>query len=330
MKPLWNLYHQTIPPFLQEFAAVPPVQRLKEVGMNCGCEYTSFPLFRALPPYSRYDHSMGAALIVWHFTADVKQSLAALFHDVATPVFAHVVDFLNGDHMRQESTEEGTAACLASSPELARLLRGHGISLEEISDDRRYPIANNSSPALSADRLEYTMGNLLYYGLADLRTLRSLYGDLQVGCDERGNPELVFQTPETASAFARAALQTARIYVADEDRFAMQALADLLRGALERGVLSRADLQKTEPAVIEQLRQDEICGAEWSRFCGYSRISRSDTPRNGEYWVQVAAKKRWINPIAAGRGRVAQWDAAFAAEAERLQKTEFSHWLHGE
>ena len=42
MQELWSIYHYEIPEFLCEFAAVPPMQRLKAVGMNCGCEYTSF------------------------------------------------------------------------------------------------------------------------------------------------------------------------------------------------------------------------------------------------------------------------------------------------
>lgn len=71
--------------------------------MNCGCEYTSFSRFRNLEPYSRYEHSLGVALIIWHFTGNITQSLAGLLHDVATPVFAHVVDFMCNDHLKQEA-----------------------------------------------------------------------------------------------------------------------------------------------------------------------------------------------------------------------------------
>ena len=42
---LWHIYHENMPPFLAEAAATPPMARLRGVGMNCGCEYTSFPLF---------------------------------------------------------------------------------------------------------------------------------------------------------------------------------------------------------------------------------------------------------------------------------------------
>lgn len=38
---------------------------------------------------------------------------------------------------------------------LHTLLKRDGISFEEISDYKRYPIADNPRPQLSADRLEY-------------------------------------------------------------------------------------------------------------------------------------------------------------------------------
>ena len=131
--------------------------------MHCGCEYTSFPMFVGLDNYSRYKHSVGCALIVWHFTQDRRQTIAALLHDIATPTFAHVVDFLNGDHLKQESTENGTVNIIASSPEIMTRLKEWNIELEEVADYHVYPIADNDSPKLSADRLEYTLSNLVNY-----------------------------------------------------------------------------------------------------------------------------------------------------------------------
>lgn len=330
MNALWNIYHHEVPRFLREFSAVPPMVRLKEVGMNCGCEYTHFPRFADIGPYSRYDHSLGVALIVWHFTRNVEQALAGLFHDIATPVFAHVVDFLNGDHLQQESTETGTAAWIAASPELYGLLERYGLTVEQVADYHRYPIADNPAPALSADRLEYTPGNLLNYGFADIEQIRAFYEDLTVGEDEADRPELAFQTPEVAAVFIKAALRNSRVYVADEDRFAMQALADLLRLALERGTLRRDELWGTERSVIQKLGTDPVCGPVWRCFCRYSRIlQRKERPETG-YWIQVSAKKRWIDPLAQEMGRVSRWDADARAQIEAFQQLDFSSWLGAE
>ena len=124
--------------------------------MNCGCEYTDFPLYRHTKPYSRFDHSVGVALITWHFTQSPRQTVAGLLHDIATPVFAHVVDFLNGDHLNQESTEAGTEDLLRRCSALLALLERDGVAVEDAADYHRFPLADNPSPRLSADRLEYT------------------------------------------------------------------------------------------------------------------------------------------------------------------------------
>lgn len=93
MMRLWSVYHENIPEFITDFAAADAMLRLMDIGMNCGLEYTGFPVYKDCEPYSRYDHSIGAALIIWHFTRDMAQTIAGLLHDISTPVFAHVVDF---------------------------------------------------------------------------------------------------------------------------------------------------------------------------------------------------------------------------------------------
>lgn len=326
---LWPIYHPRIPPLLRHLAATAPMARLRQVGMNCGCEYTDFPRFRRLAPYSRFRHSVGVGLIVWHFTHDEAQAAAGLLHDVSTPVFAHVVDFLNGDHMTQTSTENGTAALIAGDRGIRRVLAAHGLTPEQVSDYHRYPIADNDSPRLSADRLEYTLGNAVAYGFIRAEQARAFYRDLTVAVNEDGAPELAFRTREAASAFTSAALRCARVYVADEDRFAMEALAALLRQALDRGVLDRADLMRTEPAVIARLRADPVCGPLWRRFRSFARLCRSvERPTQGD-WFRIGAKLRWIDPLLAGAGRVSRWDEALAAEMDAFRRTDFSLWLSG-
>jgi len=297
------LYHDEIPDLIRACAAAPCMQRLKNVGMNCGCEYTAFPRFGGLKPYSRFDHSLGAAQIVWHFTHDEKQAVAGLLHDVASPVFAHVVDFLHGDYLVQESTEDGIEAIIARDETLNRALAAAGLSVADVSDYHRYPIADNDSPRLSADRLEYTLGNLINYGIRTEDEVKRIYADLAVGAAEDGQPELTFLTPAIAKDFTEASLVCSKIYVSDEDRYAMQMLSEVLKTALETGVLSEAALYTSEPEVIGKLLSNERTRAAWLRFRSFSAILRSDAPRSDGAWRRIPAKKRYIDPLIAGYGR---------------------------
>ena len=324
------IYHNGIPKVIRDCMDAPCVRRLKHVGMNCGCEYTSFPRFAGLEPYSRFDHSVGAALIVWHFTGDEKQAVAGLLHDVATPVFAHVVDFLRGDYLVQESTEDGTRAIIERDAALQKALRAHGLTTDDVSDYHRYPIADNDSPLLSADRLEYTLGNLINYRIRTPDEVRAIYADLSVGTNEDGAPELVFSDARIAEDFAFASLECSKIYVSDEDRYAMQMLSELLRDAIALGVLTEADLYTTEPQVIAKLSGDERTAAAWQRFRAYHSMRRATEPTGEGQWRRLAAKKRYIDPLIEGKGRVSAYSDTFRTAAKAFLSDPQTDWIAGE
>lgn len=320
---LYPVYHHEIPKFLLDLARTGIMRRLTDVGMNCGCEYTSFPIFQTCRPSSRYEHSLGVGLIVWHFTGDMAQAVAGLLHDIATPVFAHVVDFLNGDHMKQESTESQTEKMIAADGELQAALRKYGLTTEQVADYHRYPVADNDSPRLSADRLEYTLNNLAAFGLCTLEEIQGFYGDLTLDGDE-----LSFRTPQIAAEFTRAALRTSRIYICEEDRYSMEYLAGVLRMATDSKVLSADDLYTTESQVIVRLKVAEETAPQWQHFCSFSKISRSKKAKDG--FLAVAAKKRYIDPLIVGKARVSEVFPAIGGEIRGFLDTHFDYWLSAE
>lgn len=326
----YRIYHDEIPAFLEACMRTPVVRRLQKVGMNCGCEYTSFPRFTGLTPYSRYDHSVGVALIAWHFTHDPAQAVAGLLHDVATPVFAHVVDFMRGDYLTQESTEDGTEALIAGSEELQAVLAGYGLTTDDVCDYHRYPIADNDTPRLSADRLEYTLGNCVNFGIRTMKEVKRFYGDLAVGTNEDGQAELLFNSLPLAEDFARATLACSRIYVSDEDRYAMQMLSELLRHAIERGIIDGSDLLSTEPEVIDRLLADEEIAGLWRGFRGYRKAEKADRPGTTGDWRRIDAKKRYVDPMVNRRGRVSGLSAAFAEELRAFKDASLDDWICGE
>lgn len=297
-------YLNEIPLPLQSFAACPSIQRLKHVGMNCGCEYTSFPLFQRSDTYQRYEHSLGVALIVWRFTGDLKQAVAGLLHDISTPVFAHVIDFLRGDYMNQEATEEGTAERIAADPLLMEKLDRYSLSLEDVCDYHRYPVADNDSPRLSADRLEYTIGNILQYSFGSRETIDEIYQDLSILIAEDGMPEIGFLHADTAFKFSKLSLMCSRLYVSPEDRYAMQRLAELIRSALCQGVLSPDCLYTTEPEIISRLDSDPAIRKQWNAYKSLRSVQLSNHPDNCLNPRIIHAKKRYIDPLIKGKGRV--------------------------
>ena len=319
-----------LPDWLAPFCETAPMQRLQKVGMHCGCEYTACPIYAGKAPYTRYLHSLGAAAIVWHFTENAAQSLSALFHDIATPAFAHVVDFLNEDHLKQESTEAPTHEILTGDAQIQALLRPLGLRTQDVDDYHRYPIADNDSPRLSSDRLEYTLGNAYRVFGAPPGEISAVYGNLFAALAEDGLPELSFRDLEAAQAFSRWSLRQSQWFVSDDDRFFMQALADLLRFAIRTGAIAKDELLRTEPDVLAALTADPACARYWAQYRRITGTRAGKTPPDNTYAVRVRAKKRHINPLVrtqSGMKRQTALDEGFAAQLRAFLQDDFDRFV---
>lgn len=297
-----SIYEKDIPVFLVEAHLSPAMKRIEHVGMHCGMEYTSFPIYKDLAPYSRGFHSLGVALITYHFTKDRKQALAGLFHDIATPCFSHVIDFLHHDYKTQESTEKKTTSIIRNDSLIPVLLKQYQLSIEDVDNYHLYPIADNDSPRLSADRLEYTLSNFLNFSLTDYDTVRKFYDNLTITKNEEGEDELAFLDEDIALEFTLLTLKTSRYYISDEDRFGMEILSRILKAAIDRNTITEDDLYTEEPLLLEKLKNDSLFVSDFNRFRSMDHILVSDTEKEG--YFKVASKKRYINPLVINRGRI--------------------------
>ena len=120
IKEYFNVLESEFPEWLIDYINTKELLQQQYISITCGTIYSD--LFDSHFFFSSLDHSIAVALIIWHFTKDKKQTLSGLFHDIATPVFKHCVDFLNGDYMSQESTEDLTTEIILNSKEIMSLL----------------------------------------------------------------------------------------------------------------------------------------------------------------------------------------------------------------
>ena len=143
-----NLYNEylnlliknEIPNFLQKYLTVSSLIRLKNIGYFCGMDYASKHIYNFKEQISRYDHSLTVSLLTWKFTKDRKATIAGLFHDIATPCFAHVIDYMNKDYENQESTEEYTEEIIKNDEKLQKYLREDKLLSEDIINFKKYTI----------------------------------------------------------------------------------------------------------------------------------------------------------------------------------------------
>lgn len=235
------------------------MQKQAGISVSCGTIYSK--MYNQMW-YSSLDHSVAVALIIYNFTKDKKQTLSGLFHDIATPIFKHTIDFMNKDYEKQESTEELTTKIISESKEIINLLHRDGIKVEEVSDYHIYPIADNDTPMLSSNRLEYTLSNGL--GATEkiwgLKEIEEIYKNIEIQENEEGIQELGFTDLKIAEKFVHTMSILSRLYRREKTVFSMQLLADIMKKMSDKNMISISDLYKlSEKEVIEKI---EHCNDE--------------------------------------------------------------------
>lgn len=295
----FNILEPNFPEWLLEYIDTPEMQRISSISLNCGLDYTK--IFNIRYWYSNLDHSVGVALIIWHFTHDKKQTLSGLFHDIATPTFKHCIDYMNGDSEHQESTEERTEQIIKNSKEIMALLERDGIKLEEVSDYHIYPIADNDTPKLSADRFEYTFSSgLVYKRVWNLDKIKKCYDNVCILKNEDGILELGFTDVKICEEYIHIISKLWPAWVDNEDRTVMQFLGDIVKSMNVKGYLTIDDLYSlSEKEVIDKILNcdDEYLRESFSKFQNATSVYVSDSPVTDKYCVSVKSKRRYIVPL---------------------------------
>ena len=267
--------------------------------MSCGTDYSK--CFNVRYWYSNLDHSVGVALIIWHFSHDKKQTLAGLFHDISTPVFKHCIDFMNGDSEKQESTEEMTTDVIKNSKEIMDLLKRDSIKLEEVNDYKLYSIADNDTPRLSADRFEYTFSSgLTFFRVWELDKIKEIYNNVVVAKNEDGTDELAFKDINVCEKYIDIISKLWPEWVSDKDRTVMQFLADMCKSMSNAGYLTINDLYTlSEKEIINKFLNcdDTYLSESFKKFQSASKVYKSDKPVEDKYCINVKSKTRYVNPL---------------------------------
>ena len=297
------------PNFLKKYIELPIMQRLSGIGLLCGTDWTS--LYKNRFFYSRLDHSVGVALIIWNFTKDKTQTIAGLLHDVSTTVFSHVSDFRKGDALTQTSTEEPTTKMILSDSALCKLLESDGIEPKDVVDYHIYPIADNEIPSLSADRLEYMYpSGLALDGSWTFEEIAKTYNDLIILKNEENKDELGFKTIEMAELYCKKFCMIGHILQLNENKLSLQLLSQIMSKAVELDVLQEEDFMTlSESKIIEKIEyfiskktlslEEQKFATMYNTFRKMTKVEHTNQklPEDKYFCVSLKVKQRYINPL---------------------------------
>lgn len=286
-----------LPSFIKKYLTVPSLVRLKNIGYFCGMDYASKDIYDFKENISRYDHSLSVALLTWFFTQDKTATLAGLFHDVATPCFAHVIDYMNKDYANQESTEEYTEEIILNDELLQKYLKEDNISSEDIINFKKYPIVDNNRPKLCADRLD----GIILTGIAWTKSINkndiiSIVKNLEVYENEEHEKELGFKNKTIALKALDTSVKIDKYCHTNEDNYMMELLAEITKVAIENNIVNYNELYYIdEPTLLDRIRNSNITKLT-NLLNTFKNIKASDIP----VITLENVKIRSLNPLVNG------------------------------
>lgn len=240
---LKELKYNDVPDFLNKYLTIPSLVRLKKVGYFCGMDYASRDIYDFREYISRYDHSLTVALMTYMITKDKRATIAGLFHDIATPCFSHVIDYMNNDYEKQESTEEYTEEILRNDKLINRYLKEDDILVEDIINFKKYTIVDNDRPKLCADRLDgVILTGIGWTKNITKKEIKDIINDICIFKNEDNEDEIGFRNVDIAK-MVLAISESIDIYCHSvEDNYMMTLLAKITKLAINKGYITYNDL----------------------------------------------------------------------------------------
>lgn len=307
------------PDFIDKYLDTNTMKRLKNITQFCGCDYTKLysPLFK----YSRYDHSLVVAHMTWHFTHDKEETIMALLHDVGTPCFAHCIDYVFNDYLKQESSEKSIKDIIKSDSKMQELLKQDNIDIKIFDKYKDFHILENKSPRLCVDRLDGVLHTCyIWLKTHSLKDIKEVYDDIMVLTNEDGNPEIGFNSLVIGEKFVTMVYTYAIELQSNTDKFVSMFIADMVKLSFANDILSLNDLYEKKEEEICQIFNDNF--SAWNKFTKASKLIKTNKMPTNKYYISYETKKRNTIPLVIYNNEIKRIDlvSKFAKEKYKVLK----------
>ena len=288
------LGYTDMPRFLIKYLSVSSLVRLKKIGYFCGMDYASKDIYNFREYISRFDHSLSVCLLTYKLTEDKVMSLAGLFHDIATPCFSHVIDYMNGDYENQESTEEMTEEILIKDEYLKKCLDEDGINIHDVIDFKKYTIVDNDRPKLCADRLDgVILTGIGWTKNITLDEIKMIIDNLKIFKNETGEDEIGFTSLGVLDKVVEISKSIDIYCHSNEDNYMMELLASITKLAISKDYITYEDLYYYEEEELFRIFKS-VNDCELLKLINeFENIKKEDVPNISLPNVKI----RKLNPL---------------------------------
>ena len=300
---MYNYYitllgYPNIPEFLNKYLTLSSLNRLKEVGYFCGMDYASSNIYNFKEYISRYMHSLSTSLLVYYLTKDKRCTLQALFHDISTPVFSHVIDYMNKDYIYQETTEEFTELILKSDKKLLEYLELDKIPLDNLVNFKFSTIVDSPRPKMCADRLDGIILNGSYWTKTlNEKDIFNIIKSTELYINEESIPEIGFNNITAYNKVVETNDLTNIEMHSNYDNYMMELLANITRYLINKEYIKYEDLYfLTENKIFKLINNIEDKEIKEYIFL-FKNIKKEEMP----LVKQEEIKERKLKPLLNGK-----------------------------
>jgi HD superfamily phosphohydrolase len=230
-------------PLLLDLIESDPIQRLKGVCMG---GVTS--LLGVGTTSTRYEHSVGAMLLVRRLGGSAEEQAAALLHDVSHTALSHVIDYVFDTPSRQAFHDDVKVKYVGGTS-IPRLCVVHCVDWHAILDEGRWPLLEQPSPRLCADRIDYSLRDAVSLNFIPGNQVAALVSGLVV---QEGR--FVFADLVLARRFAELYLRCdSECWSAPKSVVLYELTARAIRRAVTTGILDESKLWLSDRELWDQL-----------------------------------------------------------------------------
>jgi len=290
-----NILAPKIPEFLIPYIGTSTMKRLKGVGYFCGMDFASEDIYDFRYYFSRLDHSIATALIIWDYANDKTQTLAALFHDAGTPACSHAVDYAFDDAEVQEVTEICLIDHLSKDEKLLELLEKDGIALEDVANFKNYSLVDLERPKLCADRVEGIFSSsMIWTQEASLYDVKELFSGLMVKCNDEDELEFCFIDEDKAQKLIELNNGVNEHCHSDEDYYFMVLLGRMIRYIVDIEAVTKEELHDMiDVEVFEVIEEVSVHDPELASLYYEFKTLKEVEPQKD----RIPTKTRDIEPM---------------------------------
>lgn len=273
-------------------------------------------------PITRLEHSIGAMILCRRLGASLEEQIATLLHDISHTAFSHVIDYVFDNHDGQSYHDDQKEAYMAQT-DLPALLASHGYDWHIFIDETAYPILEQPTPHLCADRIDYFLRDSIPLRVASQAEVFAVLPHLKL-CKGRIAVDSIDMAQWLAHRFIEAD-------DASWSNFREVGLYELTAQAIKRGLdlnaIQETDLWGTDTHLWRKLQQtpDTITQILLQAISPKTKFRRD--PQHATFWVST--KIRTIDPdVITEQGLVplSELDLDFAAYRQAYLKRKQGKW----